>query len=173
MLTVYPLMCTRRQEQIKKTVQVWLSHGAKRGEGHYLATVSDKDALSAMRLVRDGRSVEVVAETIGVSRHILSYWMQGIKRGYLLKSLEKEGIASKYVYNDGRRTPRHLPKEMILGAIRRVRRGESNTAVAKDLDVRQSVVSLWCSGKNRPYLLAQVLQEESFLEEVCDATGEE
>jgi transposase len=160
MMTLYPFMCSRRQRQIKKTILDWLSRGVTKGERHHLSTVSDVDALAAMRHVRDGRSVEVVAGSLGISRHILSYWMQGTKRSYLLKALEKEGIPSKYVYNGGRREPRHLNKEIILEAIRRVRRGESNTAVARDLDVTQGVVSLWCSGKNRPYLLEQVLEEE-------------
>jgi len=165
MMTIYPLMCSRRQAQIRRVIAGWRSRGVTKGEDHYMSTVSDVEALAAMRLVRDGRSVEVVAESIGVTRHILSYWMQGRKRGYLLKELEAEGIPSKYVYNGGRRIPIHLPKEVILDAIRRVRGGESTTEIAKNLNVSQSVVSLWTTGRNRPYLLAQVLQEEQQLQQ--------
>lgn len=160
MMTIYPLMCSRRQDQIRRAVLAWRSRGVTKGEKHHLVTVSDEEALTAMRLVRDGRSIPIVAESIGVVRHIISKWMQGTIRPYLLERLKSEGVPSRYVYNDGRREPIHLPKEVILGAIRRVRAGESNTVVARSLHVTQGVVSLWCSGKNRPYLLAQVLQEE-------------
>ncbi len=167
MMTIYELMSSRRKEQIRRCVIAWRSRGTTKGAGHHLVTVSDEDALAAMRLVRDGRSIPVVAESIGVVRHALSYWMQGVDRPYLLERLNAEGKPSKYKYNGGRRQPKHLPEEVMLDAMRRSRSGESVQSVSRSLNVSHAVVSLWLSGRNRPYLLAQLMQEESLNKEVC------
>lgn len=167
MMTIYPLMCVRRQGQIRACIVSWKSRASMRGAGHYKATVSDEQALEAMRHVRSGKSMEVVAESIGVTRHALSLWMRGKKRPTLATMLAKEGVPTRYVYNGGRGEPRYLSDEVILAAIRKVRSGRPVGKVAMDIKVSSSVVSLWCSGKNRPYLLAQVLEEErESLEEV-------
>ena len=129
------------------------------GAGHAGVTISDEDALTAMRLVRDGRSLELVAEHYGITRHVLSFWMRGKTRTYLLEQLEQEGKPCLWQYNDGRRVPSQLPDEVALDAMRRVRTGESINSVARNLGVKRVVVLHWLQGKTRSYLLARLNTE--------------
>lgn len=160
MMTLYPLMSPHRQAQISLPLEAWRNRGGQRGESHPGATIHDADALEAMRHVRDGRSVELVAESLGVTRHTVSLWMRGEKRPYLLEQLNAEEQPNHWRYNGGRQRRRSFPDAQALEAIRRVRNGESQASVARDLGVLDVVIFNWVKGKNRPHLLAQLLQEE-------------
>ncbi len=165
MMTLYPLMSPGRQKQMYPTLYRWRHRGAESGEHHCGVTVNNDLALQAMRRVRDGGDLPVIAQEIDITRHELSMWMRGKNRPELLRQLESEGKPSSFVYNGGRRVPRYLNDDVIFAGMLRVRSGEKMSIVAKDLDVGPSMVSLWMAGKNRPYLLARLNAEESSLKE--------
>lgn len=160
MMTLYPLMSPGRQAQMHATLGRWRERGAVSGELHAGATVSDADALVAMRHVWQGRSLELVAESIGVTRHALSLWMRGVKRPYLVEQLQQEGLPCKWRYNGGRRVPHQVADDVALDALRRVMSGEPKGCVARELDIKPILLTEWLSGKNRPYLLARLQQED-------------
>ena len=165
MMTLYPLMSPSRKGQIATALTAWKHRGTRQGEGHASAVATDEEALAAMRHLRDGRSYETVAATTGISRFVLGMWMRGRNRPYLLQRLEAEGKPSAWQYNGGRRKRIVINDENALQAIRRVKAGESINSVARSLDVQHVVVLDWVRGKNRPHLLAQVLQEEQLQKE--------
>lgn len=160
MMTMYPLLSPSRQQQITKTLATWKARGGKSGAEHPNVETSDADALAAMRMLRDGCSFGAVTSATGISRHVLSFWMRGRNRPYLLKQLEAEGKENKWQYNGGRRVKVVIPDEQALEAIRRVFRGESINSVARSLDVKHIVVLDWTTGKNRPDLLARLQEEQ-------------
>lgn len=60
------------------------------GQNHYRVTVSDDQALDAMRHVKHGESMYSVGRGIGVTPETISFWMRGLKRSYLLSRLRQE-----------------------------------------------------------------------------------
>ncbi|HEY5868696.1 MAG TPA: hypothetical protein VI542_24575 [Candidatus Tectomicrobia bacterium] len=164
-MSIYPLLSAKRQEQARKIIDGWKKLRGTHGETHIKVIVHDKEALEGLRRVFRGESVVKVAEDIGTDYTTLSHWLFGRWRPELLDRIKKEGSFKAGIVKERHALPR-LSKEQLLIALRRVRAGETATSVAENMDMKRSTLSLIVSGKNRPYLLAQVMQEELAQEEV-------
>jgi transposase-like protein len=161
MMTLYPLMSPKRQGEMRKTLQGWRERGAKFGEYHYSSIATDDSILQAMQRVLDGERVNEVARSIGVHHSILSQWMTGKTRSYLQERLNGTYV-KRPVNASGEENLKVTVNDAIAyEALYRVHHGETMNAVAKSLGIAQITVSRWCSGQNRPYLLARLQQEDA------------
>jgi transposase-like protein len=159
MMTLYPMMSSKRKEQIHKALSVWKSKGAKFGEHHYRVKVDDHDMLAAMRRVQAGESLTAVARELGVSHSAFSMSMNGLSRPELMKSLTDGHITRRTRTYGQSHYNVTVNDEEALTAMRRVQTGESMYSVAKSLDLDPNTVSFWMRGLKRPYLLARLLAE--------------
>jgi len=91
-----------------------------------------------------------------VTHTTVSYWVRGAKRAYLRRDVSGERSAWIKV-----RRPGMIADELALEGIRRVRAGALIKDVAKDIGVTPEALGYWVRGAHRPYLLAQLHNEES------------
>lgn len=168
MMTIYPLMCTRRQEQISYVLKSWKSRGALRGYKHYSVTVDNATAVLALKRILNGESMASVAKDLGVSHSTISFWMKGGNRPELralLGDLAQKIKETSCGQNHYRVT---VSDKEALDAMRRVRLGESMYRIAKELNLSWNTINFWMRGLKRPYLLAQLQQEDHSVKEVSD-----
>ena len=153
MMMLYDLMSPSRQRQIEKAVTLWKARGARVGDRHYNSVMNDTEALAAMQRVHNGEGIVAVARSVGIHHTVLGMWMRGEKKPYLRLRLQGTGR-----YIPGRRSSSPSDAE-ALAAMRRVRNGEPVTAVARELGLVHTTMTLWLSGAHRPQLLAQLQRE--------------
>lgn len=169
MMTVYPLMSPKRQGQIRKVLSVWKGRGAKFGALHYRSVATDEEALAIMRRIDAGESMNQLEKELGISHTTMSMWMRGTKKPYLRTLLYGDNPPPVVDRSQGaHHRLSSYGDDDALKIIREIRSGKTTVyRAAKSLGLSFNAVSDWCSGKNRPYLLAQVQQEErEALEEV-------
>ena len=159
MLSIYPLLSPTRQHQIERVLAVWRTTGTSTGEGHHGITTSDHEALEAMRRVQRGEGLTHVARSLGLDHVVLSNWLLGKARPYLLQRLGGPFVRQR-VRLRGMENPNATASDAAaLEAMRRVRAGETQTAVARELGISQVALSGWLRGKNRPDLLHRLNNE--------------
>lgn len=171
MMTLYVMMSAKRQRQIARALLSWRSRGARTGDHHYASTITDADALVAMRRVFSGEALTSVARSIGIHHTVLHTWMIGRSRPYLLNQLGMEPHARPRQHGASHYRSTVLDDD-ALDAMRRVRNGAMIYRVAELIGVSSTTLGFWLSGKKRPYLLARLEQEAHVSkEEVSNAIG--
>lgn len=161
MMTLFPLMSTRRKGQITKVILLWKSRAAGHGVHHHGVKINNEEAVIAVKRVLDGESMSSVANDLGISHATISFWMKGGNRPEirtLLGSRTDEIKESSTGQNHYRVT---IDDNAALAAMQRVQNGESMYSVGHSLGVTPETVSFWMRGLKRPYLLAQLTQEEA------------
>ena len=169
MMTIYGFMSSKRQMEIRKVLLCWKNRGARSGDRHYMSILSDEEALIGMRRVINGEKMSKVAKDIGISYATFSNWLRGEDRPYLIKWLNHDfHISHKSSY--GLVHPKkRMDDTLALTAMRRVVNGkETQYRVAKDMGIAPEVLSRWLRGLLRPYLLAQLQQEEYSVKEAIN-----
>lgn len=154
MMTLYPLMSPRRQEQIRHCLSIWKATPPNFGEKHRGATVSDIVAREAVRRVLQGESMTSVARSLGLTHSAVSYWVRGFKRPYLREQVSGERLTWGKTYRPGMVTD-----AVALEAIKRVKSGEMIKTVAEDIGVTGGALGFWVRGRNRSHLLAKLKGE--------------
>jgi transposase-like protein len=166
MMTLYPLMSTKRKREIHKAISHWRTTGAKFGALHYSAVMSDKDAVDIVKRVLSGESMTSVSREFGISHATISMWMKGASRPEIRELLGP--LADKIKINA--RGQNHylvtVSDDDAIVAMRRARNGETHYKIAKELGVSQDTFSFWMRGVKRPYLLARLEQESLTSKEV-------
>lgn len=162
MMTLYPLMSHKRQFEITKTLNFWRSKGARFGALHYNAVASDEEALAIMQRIKAGESMNALEQELGISHTTMSMWMRGTKRQNLREALEGPDAPPPIARNKGAgHRLSFYSDEEVLSAMRRIRTGNVTMyRIAKELGITANAVKDWMSGKNRPYLLAQLNAEQ-------------
>lgn len=160
MMTLSPLMSPSRKSQIRTSLIAWRLRKVPHGETHYGATVSDDDALSAMRRVVNGEGVTAVARDIGVHHVVLSMWLRGVTRSYLMKQLGVTYIRKKICPSGESNHNTTISDNDAIAAMVRVYNGEGMYAVAKSIGISGPILSEWLRGRSRPYLLKRVQEEQ-------------
>lgn len=155
MMTIYPLMSPKRQEQIRHCLSIWKATPPNHGEKHRNATVTDKDAIHSLKRLLAGETMSKVAKDLHIERTALSQWVGGTKRGYLLAQLSEQERESLRRFG-ARYKPVSTNDIIALSAMRRVMNGEGITAVAKSIGVSLAAVQLWMRGARKPHLLAMM-----------------
>ena len=162
MMMIHKLVSTKRKLEIEKSVRLWFSRGAKSGDRHYNSVATDEEALNIMRRIEAGESMNQLGKELGISHTTMSMWMRGTKRPYLRSLLYGDVLPEILPRNRGAgHRLSSYGDSAVLEVIREIRKGKMTIyRAAKNMGLTFNAVSDWCSGKNRPYLLAQILREE-------------
>lgn len=165
MLTLFPMMSTRRQSQIANAVNGWRSRTKTN------TCLDDAGSLALMRRVCAGESVYHVAKSARVHGKTLSDWLHGKQRQHLLVQLRNE-VSPDVLEAIHRRRWEYIPEETIIDMMRdaakRHRSGESWDRIAVSFGVTSGTVTRWMNGQTHSHLLARLQQEDSPAKEVLD-----